>query len=838
MINLSRKLLLLIPITALIIFFFLIGIPAGFAADQPAPPQADTPIPPARASSTSPATYTATLPPAFPTIIGTPRAPVTPLSLKETDIAPTLESMSAVIGTPTPLPDISTFTNQAVFSFRDIDVPTFTLHFPEIFAFDIDLPDHWLISPSQSYIEARYTLAEEYGNLFSTRSATGRYRYGYERPMIEVFVDDQLAGTIFPEVGEHTARIKLPFGLVESLQRNPSNTHTVYFYYDKGGDIFCDYGGVITFHDVSTINLTFSAFAPALTLSNYTQSLIQDSFIPETLLIIIPDEVNENDLTQVSRLSASIGRMAPFANLKLNVLRASEVSMTQLMKSSAIFIGTPNRNSYLSKLFLGDKFVTKLGGDGKTIQGVGANDGLLLLAHSDVNPNNTFLAITGNSDEGVNKALTDLAYPPVGLGGILFVSRTTYTPEYKPSPPPDTYRIAEFLYRERPVYGLGSQWRSFEFFVPRNWDVQEGSKLIVLYSHAHNLSYNNSGVSVFLNDTPIGGIPLDINDFGEMQFTFPIRKESIRIGALNRIDFQITLERELDCALYDARVSWFNIRDSSILHIPYKLITDPNNLPTMHDPIFYLSNEPKFVIVLPQRPNSQETNGMANLMRLLGTQLRTPFFDIKASTDPELDPKSYLDYNFILIGRPTRNAFIQKINNDLPQPFMPGADTLTLQQKIGDYRVEQSIGIGLVQAVEAPWNKMRGLTVITATNDDGLKWAFDRITSNDFIGEFIGELSFVESDKIQSFERGVPLHMNIASIVSGLSGKPASLEPVGTQLADLGTAPAPAPGDKYNPPKPAVTQNVGMILIIALVVLGLIIAAIGISRTIRGGRKR
>ncbi len=840
MLNLYRKLFWLIPLTAVIMVIFVSKITTGFAADQSVSDQTDTAIPAPKATHTPFPTYTATYPPANPSNAGTPQ-PEAPQAqgTPQAEVQGPVAAAVPALGSPTPLPDVSTYTNQAVFSFRDMGTDPFTLHFPDIYSFDINLPDRWQISPSQSYLEISYTLAEDFGNRFATRSPIGRYRYGYDRPTVEIFVDDQLAGTIAPEVGDHLARVKLPFGMVEALKYSPTNEHTIAFNYFRGADIYCDYSGVITIHDVSTLNLAFSNLAPTLSLATFPQALVQNSFIPETLLIVIPDDFNEKDLTLVSQISAAIGRLTPTANLKINVIKSSEVSPTLLAKSSAIFIGSAKRNAFLAQLFLADKFVTKVSTDGKTILGVGADEGLLQFTYSDINPNNAYLAITGNSDDGVSKAVSDLAYPPVGMGGLFFIARSGYTPKYAPTPAPDTYRLADLGYRERPVYGIGTQLQTFSFFIPRNWALQDDVKLIITYAHALNLSYVNSGAAVLVNGSPIGSIPMSVNDFGEMQFTFPIKKENFIPGALNTIRFEITLDRDLDCAMYRADVTWFNIRDSSVLYIPHKLITSPNDLPIMHDPVFYLANDPKFVISMPEKPNNQELSGMASFMRILGTKLLTPNFVIQVSMSPKLDPKNFADYNFVVIGKPTRNPFIQTINNDLPQPFTPGQDTLTLQQKIGTYRVEQSIGIGMVQAMAAPWNKMRGVTALTATDDEGLNWVFAKLTNDATIYDFTGELTFVDATTTQSFETGVPLFMNPAAVISGMTGKSAILEPAAaTQPAEQGNPQAPATGDRYVVNKTTTAPNLGIFVIIGLVVVGLVIAGFGITQAIRGGRKR
>jgi len=209
------------------------------------------------------------------------------------------------------------------------------------------------------------------------------------------------------------------------------------------------------------------------------------------------------------------------------------------------------------------------------------------------------------------------------------------------------------------------------------------------------------------------------------------------------------------------------------------------------------------------------------------------------STNPNLDTNALKDYNFVSIGRPSRSSIIQLVNDDLPQPFVPGDDALTMQQKIGEYRIDQSISTGLVEALASPWNPQQAITIITGTTDEALKWASDKLTSTDTVYDFLGELSFVSPETIESFQSKVPLHLSLAKVISDITGQKASLEPVlqPTSQAAAGGTPSSVVADRYVQTQAQTTLSYGTYAIIALVVVAIIIAAISITRTIRGGRR-
>jgi len=787
-------------------------------------------------------TFTATLPqPATkttqpPEVLATP----SPVILGTNNPFPTQEM---VLGTVTPLPNVATYTDKASFTFKDLAVPEIVLHYPDVDEFYMNLPDRWLISPSASYFDIHYSLYEEWGSKLRTKSIY-RYTYGVDRPQVEVYVGEYLAGIFFPEVGTNlVARIKMPFGMVASRAWNTDNAYTVRFRYvysagGSGWDMFCDYNGILTIHDISSLSLTFKNSPPSLTLSEFPRVLIQNSFIPETMLIVIPDDYTEQDLSIAAQISAAIGKGSADGNVSIMIEKASQVSPQGVPHSGMVIIGEPKRNAYLRNLYANNVFVTQLNSGGQ-IGGVGSDEGLLQVITSNLNRNVGILSVTGNNATGVSHAANALLYPPVGLAGPFFIARESYSSQVEATPVPDVYQFSDFGYVER-VFYTGTFNRSFSFYVPRNWALQEGAKLAISYAHSANISYGNSGITVYLNNSPIGSLPLLPQDTSEVQRILPLPKDGIVAGGLNTIRFEVTVRRDLDdCSIFEPNVSWINIRATSLIHLPYQIITDPKNFSILHDPIFYLFHDPKMVIVLPEKPLGEELNSMVNVARIVGTLTRAYHLDIAVSTNPNLDTNALKDYNFVSIGRPSRSSIIQLVNDDLPQPFVPGDDALTMQQKIGEYRIDQSISTGLVEALASPWNPQQAITIITGTTDEALKWASDKLTSTDTVYDFLGELSFVSPETIESFQSKVPLHLSLAKVISDITGQKASLEPVlqPTSQAAAGGTPSSVVADRYVQTQAQTTLSYGTYAIIALVVVAIIIAAISITRTIRGGRR-
>ncbi|MEI7989486.1 MAG: hypothetical protein WCI88_10630, partial [Chloroflexota bacterium] len=177
-------------------------------------------------------------------------------------------------------------------------------------------------------------------------------------------------------------------------------------------------------------------------------------------------------------------------------------------------------------------------------------------------------------------------------------------------------------------------------------------------------------------------------------------------------------------------------------------------------------------------------------------------------------------------------------------------DNLTLQQKIGSYRVEQSIGTGVVQSLTSPWNESKNITVFSGTNDDGIKWAFEKISSSRTIYDFLGELNFVQADRVVSYQTKIPAFLSPEKVITDITGQGASLQPVPTLSGQPVPIASAQPGGETNSDQYISTKQTtptirfgnyainGYYIILGIIVIALIIATISITSTVRGGRKR
>lgn len=806
--------------------------------------------------------------------------------------------------TPTPMPEISTYTNKTSFTFENLGVAEIILRFPSISEVSMNLPNHWAIVASEqrinldlptqntgkvdytnSYIDVHYDLFNEYGNDQVIPEYQSGYPYvGLIRPNLEVYVDDFLAKSFRPEPGtDHWERIPIPSQAVRNPGDNPLSERVIRFEYYSNNDYYCYYTGLIKIYDDTRITLSFKKLQPDLNLADFPRPLIQEAFLPETLVIVIPDNYNDFDLGAVANMANSMGNLGT-GNVNLKIVTASQATNEVLSNTSAIFMGTPNKNSVIANFYKQGILPTKLNSDGsisrykadKSVAPILLSDGVLQLIPSNQNPDFTYLIITGQSDEAVLRAAKSLSSPPLGAVGALIIVeeswdiRPTPTPTatmtptatYVPTPTPfgtpviptavsntpvltynpeDTFLISTYRYTNRSFFGIGANYSAFSFFVPRNWVVLDGAMLQLNYTNSTNLKEANSSISVLLNGTPAGSAPIS-PERGEKRILIPLDKREFLPGSLNTITFEVNNATQIECANVIPRAYWTAIRDNSILKIPHDVLTAEElaqiNQVYPH-PIYYLLADKNILLSLPSKPTIEELNTMVKFAYSLGSSEPDLKFLVSTNPDEDFSAEKYEDYNVVMMGRPSRNPHIAKIDNFLPQPFEPGEDTLIQRSEEIAFQIPTDVSIGIVQVIASPWDFLRGVTVITGTTEEAYQWAIDRITNIDTIFEFYGgDITFVANDRIEVFQSSIFKSQALDTVVNVISATKTTLEPVPTKS---GASESVGEIDKYivptESPIAGETHKVVNYLIIVLVAAAIVMLVLVGIQTAKGGRR-
>lgn len=749
---------------------------------------------------------------------------------------------------PTPLPEINTYSQSASFSFADLDEPTFVMRYPSVKGIYIDFPNDWNLVGGTGYssITLHYDFYEsivtpQIGATPHPLISTHPY---ISRPGVEVYLGNVLIHSFIPEIGSNqTVTIPIPENAIPLKGNNPTNQYDLSIGFYNDADIYCNYDGILTIYDDSSVNPVFGVIPPYRYLASLPVPLIQESFIPETLKLVIADSPTSADLEAVAIIASSIAQNS-FGNVQFDVVRASEVTAADTEKSNIIVIGTPENNKFLASLYQKKIFPSNLSANGKEIlesgRDIEANSGVLQIAPSDINEFATVATITGESDEGVLRAARAFRQLPVGTPPFLLVI-TEQMDSLEPAAPvvdetPNEFTFAELGFRERTLIGFGTNRALLFFYIPRDWVLEGDLKLTVDYAYSDSIESRASNAVVNLNNQPIGNLVLGEVSEQPQTIEISIPADQVLKGMMNIVQINTNLTATLICDDYIPENYWFQIFDTGTLEIPHRVTTAPVEIASVIHPTVPFAFEPKHLVVLGENPSAEILNAFANFYYQIGDLNSLVDFDVMVSLDPDVDPAEYPERNTIVIGLPTASKLFETYADKLPQPFVAG--TTELQQNIAEtqYALVPGANIGLIESIPAPWDYARSLTLITGTSDESLNWSIKQLLQD--IYAFNGDLFFIQDTNLTSFLSTMYSKAVLDALVADVIDKEE-----GTALQEVASASESEQGqasvegsfirdEKVN----ATTTPIFIMAVVAL--LGLVFIIYFASRIASGGRKK
>lgn len=619
----------------------------------------------------------------------------------------------------------------------------------------LTLPYRWQLKEG-GYLQLYYDLL--FDNL-GQPTASGEAERVF---LLEVYFDDDLVAALnLKNVGRNQAvQVPLPATAVNSPDRN---NHTLRFVLTTGRD--CDTEGrtSLFINNLSFLHLAYDEIPAELDLAAFPRPLVQELLAPETISFVIPDNYTTADLNALASLSATFGQRTD-NGLALSVFTASEATPERLAGSYMVLVGTPQSNSLIADWYARGLLPTQLDASGAITtpdQTIFADDGVVQLAQTEATEPVTLL-VTGTTEAAVARAARALSVrqtdPRFGFSGPLAVIEavdegvTTAVNEGTA-----LYTLAELGFRDTTVYGVGTQSKNVSFFVPSNWRMAEDPLLLLNYIPSAIIQPSASALTVYLNNRPIGSTILDGSLSGERELLVQLPSDEILLGDTNRLRLEVTMDMDQPCAEPDLGLAWTRIKDNGRLQIVYTEASETDQPLVIRDPLtplisrYDLSN---LWFALPETPTAVELNGLAGVAAVLGDISRGYNFAPQVALG-ELDKSLLADAHVVALGEPENSSLIGLVNEELPQPFVAGSNEM--RQQLGSiiFRLPDNFSLGIIEAIHAPWNPQRAVTVVTGTNNEGVAWAVNAITNNDLASNLDGNVSFVRQDKVEALDLAV-----------------------------------------------------------------------------------
>ena len=482
----------------------------------------------------------------------------------------------------------------------------------------------------------------------------------------------------------------------------------------------------LNFGPESTLHLELSPTNTIYDLTSFAETYASpfDAYLPGAMpvLIVLPDEPTQDDLSTLAALSYAIGAASP----ALTAWQPVIISESQFTPQLAA-----NRHLIFVNVFpseLGDTASSEK--DTLVLQNSpwDAQKALLLIADQD-------------RQDGYTPAqvFSDPLRRVLLQGHQVFLDRldTPPAPEFQAS-----YTLESLGYLDRTATGVGESSLTYRLFLPYNTALKSTVMDLIL-SHAPDLDTKASTITVYVNGFAVAGIIPNAGTASLVPIQANIPTSRFRPGE-NFIRITFNLQPTISNCERAPNAVWATINNQTTIT---SNIQSQLRSPTLDDFPMPFSDNPAGVFVVPNQPDAQTLARVAGLAFRFGQSAmntdRPPAVMQVNEFAPETSPVPYV----MLVGLPLDNALIMDLNNQLPQPFTPDGRALAPGYGVYSPTDDQPADLGVVQILNSPWQKGGVVMVISGTSPLGLDWAWNALLDSSQWSQFKGSLLVAGSDQ-------------------------------------------------------------------------------------------
>ena len=562
------------------------------------------------------------------------------------------------------------------------------------------------------------------------------------------FNDVRIGSVMFtPENADHgSIQLDIPANIIKTGY----NTLTLQFYmgiHDNYCDDLENPGVWATIHNSTSFTFSYEYSAPIPELSVFPYPFLQKSeLLVNQITIIVPDNPEPAELDAISILSAKLGQLNSVYNMNIDVLPESSVSNPASVPGNVIYVGlSKNLRIFSSGTY---PFIKNADGIIEFIslegQSLNQDDGVLWEDISPGDPKSVRLIVTGLTEKALEKAARGLANDSVyvRLKGQLGVIEDVPAPLGAAIIKP-TLALEDLGYVDETATGTVKQTLNYAFPLPGEWRVATEATLKLNFAHSALLYPQGSVLTVLVNDIPVGSDLLTAENAENGQITYKIPARLFQIGS-NLLSVVTNSQLPYDpqdqyfCNKDHYNDAWVTVYSNSTLTLPdgpTSLVLDLKNFPAGFSGADDLSD---FAFVVPDSSDWSTAQAIAWIAARLGRYSSSTEFspNILLGSDNIVDSAISSQ---ILIGEPSNNPAIYKLNSILPLPFSEGTNTLQNPEKIAQIMSPTGSGsIGYIQSALTADGKPR--LVVTGNSTEGVLWAAkalnDQVTMDELKGDF------------------------------------------------------------------------------------------------------
>ncbi|HEY1012438.1 MAG TPA: cellulose biosynthesis cyclic di-GMP-binding regulatory protein BcsB, partial [Herpetosiphonaceae bacterium] len=496
----------------------------------------------------------------------------------------------------------------------------------------------------------------------------------------------------------------------------------------------------IVIRDSSFLRISRRIAPPPLDLAALPRPIIQRSFEPDAVTIVVPDEPSPAELGGALSISAWLGRSAP--SLDLALVPLAGLSEERKRGSQIIFVGRTDRLPLLAEAEL------------PAVDPPAApSDGVIRLGRSPWNAENAVLAATGGGDEAVAKAawaVSSGAIIPTDDLGLAVVTAIQPAPTTQPAAMDRTF--AEAGYASQKMVGVGEHYAGYAFEIAPGATVTGTAYLDLSFVHTGLLDYDQSGLTISLNDEPVASLRLDDASTRLMTARVDLPASALRTGG-NQLTVRGDLLPRALCV--DPRGSglWLTIRPESTLHIPLAAAPDaalerPAALSRYPAALAASQNLGELAVVVAPG-DAAGWAAAAKIAADMGRGARGRMFAIAAAYADAVPAELRQSRDLLVVGKPAALPILAELAPTLPAPFAPGSSIAAVPGLQAAYRAGAGASVGYLQIAPAPWNGRRLVLAVLGSTDEALAGAAERLIAPETRGAGGANLAVLQGGRAE-----------------------------------------------------------------------------------------
>ena len=508
----------------------------------------------------------------------------------------------------------------------------------------------------------------------------------------------------------------------------------------------------LTIHDSSSFDFSYAPVAPDLNLADFPVPFIDNSeMIDNSVTFVLPDSPNTSELSAAAAISATLGQQAAWRKLTVNIISSSNSQALGALKGDAVIIGRTDRlpTSIATPSFISSKNGSTVLTDQNGGQ-LPPQAGVLWAQASTTDPTAVQLFVTGLNDQAVLNAALALSnsftYPLLSgpMGVILALPKNVAANQ----PFSQSVSLAELGYKDLTAQGSRLQSLNYVLTMPLSWHLQKDASLDLHFAHSALLLPKSSTLTISLNNTPVGSIQLDSSNTTDAHSTFQLPARLFQTGD-NTLTITSDLELQKDQSQQDYQAdclhknydeAWLVAYSDSNLNLPGGPSGISLTLADYPQGFFGLANLSDMAFVVPDKADINSANAVVQIANRLGHFTSSSVLSPAVVGATTLAAMSQPFPHQILIGLPTKNAAIQKINAQLPLPFQTGTDKPTQLQTIPIVAPESN-SQGYLQSIGGPDDQTR--LIVTGNADEGVLWGSQVLNNPDLFKNLNGDLAIL-----------------------------------------------------------------------------------------------